>query len=122
MAATMKLFLKKISYIKFIAMKISLLRKKKAPEEGLVTVVAKSLNNNSKAVNKTMSGVKAVVSTSTLDVASSIASAVPPLIQSTLADPAKFIGIQISYYIDYILVSFVTAFSVSYFFNSSPSA
>ena len=67
-----------------------------------------------------MSGVKAVVSTSTLDVASSIASAVPPLIQSTLADPAKFIGIQISYYIDYILVSFVTAFSVSYFFNSSP--
>ncbi|MAH20714.1 MAG: hypothetical protein CMB96_04675 [Flavobacteriaceae bacterium] len=118
----MKIFLKKISYIKFIAMKISLLRKKKAPEEGLVTVVAKSLNNNSKAVNKTMSGVKAVVSTSTLDVASSIASAVPPLIQSTLADPAKFIGIQISYYIDYILVSFVTAFSVSYFFNSSPSA
>ena len=122
MAAMMKIFLKKISYIKFIAMKISLLRKKKAPEEGLVTVVAKSLNNNSKAVNKTMSGVKAVVSTSTLDVASSIASAVPPLIQSTLADPAKFIGIQISYYIDYILVSFVTAFSVSYFFNSSPSA
>lgn len=103
-------------------MKFSLLRKKKAPEEGLVTVVAKSLNDNSKAVNKTVSGVKAVVSTSTLDVASSIASAVPPIIQATLADPAKLIGVQLSYYLDYILVSFVTAFSAAYFFNSSPSA
>ena len=103
-------------------MKFSLLRKKKVPEEGLVSVVAKSLNDNSKAINKTVSGVKTVVSTSTLDVASSIASAVPPLLQATLADPAKIIGVQLSYYLDYILVSFATAFTAVYFFNSSQNA
>ena len=103
-------------------MKFSLLRKKKVPEEGLVSVVAKSLNDNSKAINKTVSGVKTVVSTSTLDVASSIASAVPPLLQATLADPAKIIGVQLSYYLDYILVSFATAITAVYFFNSSQNA
>jgi hypothetical protein len=118
----MKIFPKKISIIKFIGMRFSFLRKKKAPEEGLVSVVAKSLNDNSKAVNKTVSGVKAVASSSTLDIASTIASAVPPIIQVTLADPAKLIGVQLSYYLDYILVSFVTAFSAIYFFNPSTSA
>ena len=91
-------------------MKYSLLRKKKAPEEGLVSVVANSLNNNSKAINKTVTGVKAITST------------MPTIVQTTLADPAKYIGVELSYYIDYILVSFVTALTTVYFFKTSPSA
>ena len=78
-------------------------KRKPLPEEGLVKVVAKSMKENSKLV-------------ATADNAFNTAAEMTPKVFNTVVvNPTKSLTVQLSYYLDYILVSLATFYAVSFF-------
>mgnify|MGYP001207492751 FL=1 len=78
-------------------------KRKPLPEEGIVKVVSKSMKKNSKLV-------------ATADNAfNTAAELTPKVINAVVVNPTKTLTIQLSYYLDYILVSLATFYAVSLF-------
>ena len=78
-------------------------KRKSLPEEGIVKVVSKSMKENSKLV-------------ATADNAFNTAAEVTPKVfNAVIVNPTKTLTVQLSYYLDYILVSLATFYAVSFF-------
>ena len=76
---------------------IPMLKKRKAlPEEGTVKTVIKNMRNNSKVV-------------------STAVNLTPKVIDNAVIIPTKLVGIQLSHYLDYLLVSLVTFYTLQFF-------
>lgn len=83
---------------------IPMLKKRKTlPEEGIVKVVAKSMKENSKIV---------ATADSTFHTATEVT---PKVFNAIVVKPTQTLTVQLSYYLDYILVSLVTFYAVSFF-------
>ena len=72
-------------------------RRKPLHDEGVVEAVAKNMRDNSKVV-------------------STAVDLTPKVLEKAIVEPTKFVGIHLSHYIDYLLVSLAT-FYVLQFFN-----
>ena len=76
---------------------IPMLKKRKTlHDEGVVKAVAKNMRDNSKVV-------------------STAVDLTPKVLEKAIVEPTKFVGIHLSHYIDYLLVSLATFYALQFF-------
>ena len=95
----------------------SIYKKKSSKEDGTIKTVAKSLDANSKTIHAAVQSTKMLASTSFQDVANVTAASVPLVLKHLLLKPTEFVGTNLSYVLDYLLVSAVTAGVAYYYLN-----
>jgi hypothetical protein len=94
--------------------------KKKKPllkEEGTIKTVAKSLDANSKTIHAAVQSTKILTTTTFKDLVNITSSSIPIVIKHALLKPTEIIGTNLSYILDYLLVSAVTASTIYFYFK-----